>query len=71
MFDQNKLKEELERVTLRRSLDAPDSLSAVIGRLDHFVQFAQLDGKMKHYLERRSYAKALDYLNDPNLPHQP
>lgn len=49
------------------------TMGEAIRALDSMLQSTggTLDPQLRHYLERRSYQKALAYLNDSSIPHQP
>jgi hypothetical protein len=48
-----------------------ETLADVLMRLDRQVASQALPGRLEHYLSKRSYQKALDWLNNPEAPHQP
>ncbi|MEM1222464.1 MAG: hypothetical protein AAGH40_06840 [Verrucomicrobiota bacterium] len=64
------LKLDLQIICKERELSEEDSLAALIKRLDAYAQRPDLPGRLEHYLSRRSYQKALAWINDPELPHQ-
>lgn len=64
------LKIDIEFVTAQRPLPAGLTLLDVMARLDKVAQSAQTPDRLKHYLERRSYLKALEYLINPETPHR-
>jgi len=69
-MEQEELRRDLERVTGARALNDGESLAAVLGRLDQASQSTELPAKFQHYLSRRSYVKALAWLDDPSTPHE-
>ena len=50
----------------REGLTLPGALS----RLDAISAEASLPRDLAHYLSRRSYVKALEWLEDPDMPHE-
>ena len=41
-----------------------------LARLDAISKDEELPGDLAHYLSRRSYMKALEWLDNPNMPHK-
>ncbi|MFT6236263.1 MAG: hypothetical protein ACJAU9_001354 [Lentimonas sp.] len=70
-MDQNQLKLDLEYITLARDLPKEESLRTVLARLDGFAKTPNLHDRLEHYLTKRSYAKALAWLENPDSPHHP
>jgi len=68
-MDYADLKMELEYVTQRRPLREGDSLAKVLQRLDEAAHEQELPDRLKHFLGKRSYLKALAWLDDPDMPH--
>lgn len=66
----DRLKTDLEFVTLRRPLVSGDTMLEVMARLDAAARSADTPDRMKHYLSKRSYLKALDFIENPQIPHQ-
>jgi hypothetical protein len=64
------LRADLETVTQQRALAPQDSYVQLLARLDA-AQQAALPERLQHYLSRRSYVKALQWLDNPDLPHHP
>lgn len=64
------LRKDLELVTQKRSLESDDSLAEVLKRLDE-LELANLPERLQHYLNQRSYTKALIWLDNPDMPHNP
>lgn len=63
------LRRDLERITGGRPLDPEEGLTDVLARLDAVAAEAGLPERLHHYLSKRSYAKALAWLDDPQTPH--
>lgn len=42
----------------------------VLARLDAASKDPGLPERLEHYLSKRSYVKALEWLDNPDLPHQ-
>jgi hypothetical protein len=70
-MDQNQLKLDLEYITLARDLPKGESLRTVLARLDGFAKAPNLHDRLEHYLTKRSYTKALAWLENPDSPHHP
>ena len=70
-MDQDRLKLDLEYITLARELPEGESLGTVLVRLDAYAKTPDLPDRLLHYLTKRSYAKALNWLDHPNTPHHP
>jgi hypothetical protein len=64
------LKEALQKVTGARGLGEDESLPAVLERLDAYADSPTIPDLLKHYLDRRSYQKALIWLDDPSQAHR-
>ncbi len=66
-----KLREDLEKVLGSRELGPDESLGAVLARLDGLLNDPDLPERLGHYLSKRSYVKAAEWLDAPETPHQP
>jgi len=44
-------------------------MGVVLQRLDVVSREPDLPSQMQHYLSKRSYLKALDWLDNPEAPH--
>lgn len=64
------LRLDLERITQKRSLDEGESFVDVLKRLDELARNSEISDRLEHYLSKRSYEKALAWLDDPDQPHQ-
>lgn len=64
------IKADLEIVTQLVSVPEGDSLVMALRRLDAVAKESALPAQLQHYLLRRSYVKALAWLENPELPHQ-
>lgn len=64
------LKENLEYITQRKPLPEGLALKDVLARLDAVSKEPDLPERLEHYLTKRSYVKALEWLENPDLPHQ-
>lgn len=69
-MENEKLKLDLESVTASGAAPQGETFLQVINRLDTIAKSAQTPERLRHYLERRSYVKALEYLDDPGKPHR-
>tara|TARA_B110000285_G_scaffold148890_1_gene166209 strand:+ start:1414 stop:1668 length:255 start_codon:yes stop_codon:yes gene_type:complete len=70
-MDHDQLRMDLEYITQVRDLPAEESLRSVLARLDACAQTPGLHDRLEHYLTKRSYAKALVWLDNPDSPHHP
>lgn len=69
MFEE-KLRKNLLWVTGREKLPEGETMRDILGRLDGFASEENLPERLAHYLSRRSYVKALEWLDDPDMPHR-
>lgn len=69
-MDMEGLRVDLEIATQLISAPEGDSLVLALRRLDASAKGGSLPAQLQHYLERRSYVKALAWLDNPELPHQ-
>lgn len=67
----DQIRADLEHIVAGRALSDGETLADVLMRLDRQVASQALPGRLEHYLSKRSYQKALDWLNNPESPHQP
>lgn len=42
----------------------------VLARLDGFAAQPDLPERLEHYVSKRSYVKALEWLDNPDTPHR-
>lgn len=70
-MDEDQLKLDLEYITQARDLPEGETLRTVLARLDTCSQSPDLHDRLEHYLTKRSYAKALTWLDNPDSPHHP
>ncbi len=61
---------DLKRICGREALPETETLSDVLRRLDTVAQTADVPERLAHYLSNRSYQKALDWIQDPSIPHR-
>jgi hypothetical protein len=64
------IREDLLYVTGQKTLPENKSLVAVLSKLDEVSRGEDLPERLEHYLSRRSYIKALEWLDNPDLPHK-
>jgi len=69
-MDDADLKTDLEYVTQRRPMPESESMARVLRRLDRRAREPELPDRLEHYLSKRSYVKALAWLDDPETPHR-
>lgn len=68
-MDQNRLKLDLEYITQMRGLPQGDTLKDVLARLDAVTTACELPQQFVHYLTKRSYVKALAWMDHPDSVH--
>lgn len=64
------IKTDLEAIIAGQPTGQNGSIIESMHRLDSVSKSPEVPGQLRHYLERRSYVKALQFLNDPSTPHQ-
>ena len=64
------LRSDLEVVTQQKKPSAGESFADVLRRLDATANESGIPVRLEHYLSKRSYVKALNWLDNPELPHQ-
>ena len=69
-MDIDLLRLDLERITQKGALPEGETFVDVLKRLDELAQNPDIPGRLEHYLSKRSYEKALAWLDDPEEPHQ-
>ena len=69
-MNEAQIRQDLECITQRRAVSEGESLKDVLARLDEVSKEPGLPERLEHYLSKRSYVKALEWLDDPNLPHK-
>lgn len=66
------LTHNLRSIVHPKQLQKPVAIGLALKALDDYCkQDAGIHPRLKHYLQQRSYAKALDWLDNPDMPHQP
>lgn len=65
------IRADLERIVAGRALPKGETLADVLKRLDVHAASGGLPERLDHYLSKRSYQKALAWLDDPATPHHP
>jgi hypothetical protein len=63
------IKADLEAIVAGKPVEQNGSIIQSMQRLDSISKSQKVPGQLRHYLERRSYVKALEFLNDPSTPH--
>ena len=64
------LKIDLECITGKRMNETDETIAQVLARLDVMAKSTDAPERLQHYLSKRSYVKALAWLEDPTTPHQ-
>ncbi len=63
------LKSDLECITGERAIEATETMAQVLARLDEMAKSLDAPERLQHYLSKRSYVKALAWIEDPSAPH--
>ncbi len=63
------LKSDLECITGERAIEATETMAQVLARLDEMAKSLDAPERLQHYLSKRSYVKALAWIEDPSVPH--
>ena len=63
------LKADLECITGKRTIEANETMVQVLARLDEVAKSIDAPERLQHYLSKRSYVKALAWIEDPSSPH--
>ena len=63
------LKSDLECITGKRTIEPTQTMVQVLARLDEMGNSIEAPERLKHYLNKRSYVKALAWIEDPTIPH--
>ena len=63
------LKSDLECITGKRTIESTETMARVLARLDEMAKSVDAPERLKHYLSKRSYVKALAWIEDPSTPH--
>ena len=63
------LKSDLECITGKRTVEPTETMAQVLARLDEMAKSVYAPERLKHYLSKRSYVKALAWIEDPSTPH--
>ncbi len=63
------LKSDLECITGKRTIESTETMAQVLARLDEMAKSVDAPERLKHYLSKRSYVKALAWIEDPSTPH--
>lgn len=64
------LRIDLRIITQQQKPAEGESLAAVLKRLDEVARQPDLPSQLEHYLSKRSYVKALAWLDNPEMPHE-
>ena len=62
------LKADLECITGKRTIEATETMVQVLARLDEVAKSIDAPERLQHYLSKRSYVKALAWIEDPSSP---
>lgn len=63
------IRADIECIVGKRSILEGDTMGDVLKRLDQVSQSDGIHERLQHYLTKRSYVKALAWLDDPETPH--
>lgn len=68
-MERQQLREDLECIVQKREVAAGESMVDILKRLDAVAKEPSLPHQLEHYLSKRSYLKALEWLDQPETPH--
>lgn len=68
-MDRDQIKADLEYIVGRRAPYDGETMGEVLKRLDRYSTSKKMHERLKHYLSKRSYVKALAWFDDPEMPH--
>lgn len=68
-MDTEQLKRDLAAITGQRAIEAGETMTQILARLDAIAKTSHTPEKLQHYLSKRSYVKAIAWLEDPSTPH--
>lgn len=68
-MDRVQVKTDLECIAQQRPTSDGETMVDVLRRLDLVANEPDLPAQMQHYLSKRSYLKALEWLDNPEAPH--
>ena len=68
-MDLDSIRADLQTVCGEAGTPGGAGLRETLSRLDEAAEKASLPPDLKHYLEKRSYRKALEKLDNPGMPH--
>ena len=63
------LKADLECITGKGTIETTETMVQVLARLDEAAKSIDAPERLQHYLSKRSYVKALAWIEDPSSPH--
>ncbi|MGJ8638017.1 MAG: hypothetical protein ACSHYA_01370 [Opitutaceae bacterium] len=69
-MNSEQVKLDLECIAQKRPLAPGDTLGDVLSRLDAIAAEKGLPERLQHYLSKRSYLKALEWMENPETPHR-
>lgn len=64
------IRQNLQIVTGGQKPPEGTTIQEALRRLDEIAKLAELPRDLAHYLSRRSYVKALEWLDNPDMPHK-
>lgn len=69
-MEKDQIRRNLNLVTGREQPSGEITVREALSQLDTLVQEKSLPRDLAHYLSRRSYMKALEWLDNPDMPHE-
>ncbi|MEN8663243.1 MAG: hypothetical protein ACN4GF_00155 [Lentimonas sp.] len=68
-MDREQVKIDLQCIAQKQALRSGETMADVLRRLDSVAGERDLPARLQHYLSQRSYIKALEWLENPEIPH--
>ena len=69
-MNEGEIRTDLEIITGAEKAPEGETLSHALARLDAIARDPDLPERLEHYLSKRSYVKALEWLDNPDMPHR-
>ncbi len=69
-METSQIRADIECIVGKRAILEGDTVSDLLKRLDEASELEYIHQQLRHYLTKRSYIKALAWLDNPETPHQ-